>query len=77
MKMRNEQMYHLRQSAVLTIEDQDLYFENVVTKLFDQIKPDQILLELFTISAYLTFIFLMFCATSPIGILLIFSKIFK
>jgi len=43
MKWRNEQMYHLRQSKILTIEDQDLYFENVILKLFEQIKPDQIL----------------------------------
>lgn len=43
MKWRNEQLYHLRQSQPLTKEDQDLYFENVVFKLFDQEKPDQIL----------------------------------
>ncbi len=43
MKWRNEQMYHLRQSKILTIEDQDLYFENVVSKLFEKEKPDQIL----------------------------------
>jgi RimJ/RimL family protein N-acetyltransferase len=43
MKWRNEQMYHLRQSKILTIEDQDFYFENVVSKLFDQENPKQIL----------------------------------
>jgi hypothetical protein len=43
MKWRNEQMYHLRQSKILTIEDQDFYFENVVKKLFEQEKPNQIL----------------------------------
>ena len=43
MKWRNEQMYHLRQSKALTIEDQDYYFENVVSKLFEQENPNQIL----------------------------------
>ena len=43
MKWRNEQIYHLRQAQPLTKEDQQLYFDNVVAKLFDQQKPDQIL----------------------------------
>ena len=43
MKWRNEQMYHLRQSSILTFKDQDLYFQNVVSKLFEKAKPDQIL----------------------------------
>lgn len=43
MKWRNEQIYHLRQAKPLTQEDQDAYFENVVAKLFDQDKPNQIL----------------------------------
>jgi len=43
MKWRNEQIYHLRQAKPLTQEDQDTYFENVVAKLFDQEKPNQIL----------------------------------
>jgi len=43
MQWRNEQIYHLRQNKPLTKEDQDNYFENVVSKLFDQDKPDQIL----------------------------------
>lgn len=43
MKWRNEQLYHLRQQKPLTIEDQDAYFANVVLKLFDQEKPNQIL----------------------------------
>jgi RimJ/RimL family protein N-acetyltransferase len=43
MKWRNEQIYHLRQQKPLTIEDQDFYFNNVVTKLFDQEQPNQIL----------------------------------
>src|SRR5690554_4318645 len=40
---RNEQMYHLRQNSLLTIESQENYFQNVVAKLFDQEKPSQIL----------------------------------
>ena len=43
MKWRNEQIYHLRQARPLTEEDQQRYFDNVVAKLFDQPKPDQIL----------------------------------
>jgi RimJ/RimL family protein N-acetyltransferase len=43
MKWRNEQMYHLRQSAPLTVDDQNYYFDNVVSALFDQEKPDQLL----------------------------------
>jgi RimJ/RimL family protein N-acetyltransferase len=43
MQMRNEQMYHLRQSALLTEEAQDQYFENVVSGLFAQENPDQLL----------------------------------
>ncbi|MFN3554339.1 MAG: GNAT family N-acetyltransferase [Bacteroidales bacterium] len=43
MQWRNEQMYHLRQSQPLTKETQDEYFQNVIAKLFDQDKPQQIL----------------------------------
>jgi RimJ/RimL family protein N-acetyltransferase len=43
MKWRNEQIYHLRQNTPLTKENQDIYFENVVIKLFEQEKPNQIL----------------------------------
>jgi RimJ/RimL family protein N-acetyltransferase len=43
MHWRNEQIYHLRQSKSLTKEDQDTYFEHVVSKLFDQEQPNQIL----------------------------------
>ena len=43
MKWRNEQIYHLRQSRLLNIEDQDAYFSNVVSKLFEQKEPNQIL----------------------------------
>lgn len=43
MKWRNEQIYHLRQTYPLTEEDQQRYFDNVVAKLYDNPKPDQIL----------------------------------
>ena len=43
MKWRNEQLYHLRQTELLTEAMQDAYFENIVAKLFDQEQPDQIL----------------------------------
>ena len=43
MKWRNEQMYHLRQNRLLTFEDQNNYFLNIVGKEFDQDAPKQIL----------------------------------
>ncbi len=43
MQWRNEQIYHLRQCKPLTKEDQDNYFKYVVSKLFDQDKPEQML----------------------------------
>ncbi len=43
MKWRNEQIYHLRQSKPLTHEDQENYFQNIISKLFDEKKPNQIL----------------------------------
>lgn len=43
MQWRNEQIYHLRQTKPLTIQDQDNYFNNVVNKLFDAENPNQIL----------------------------------
>jgi RimJ/RimL family protein N-acetyltransferase len=43
MKWRNEQIYHPRQARPLTEEDQQWYFDNVVAKLYDNPKPDQIL----------------------------------
>jgi len=43
MKWRNEQIYHLRQNKPLTQEIQDAYFENVVSRIFDQEQPNQIL----------------------------------
>ena len=43
MKWRNEQIYPLRQTRPLTEDDQQRYFDNVVSKLYDNPKPDQIL----------------------------------
>ena len=43
MQWRNEQMYHLRQYSLLTREQQDQYFDTVISKLFDQKQPEQIL----------------------------------
>ena len=43
MQWRNEQMYHLRQAETLTKEKQEAYFENIVSKLFEQEQPGQIL----------------------------------
>jgi len=43
MKWRNEQIYHLRQKKILTKEEQGLYFNNVVSKLFNEDQPEQIL----------------------------------
>lgn len=42
-KWRNEQIFHLRQQKLLSAEEQDNYFENVVAKLFEKKNPDQIL----------------------------------
>lgn len=43
MQWRNEQIYHLRQAKPLTEVDQKNYFDNVVSKLFEQEKPNQLL----------------------------------
>jgi RimJ/RimL family protein N-acetyltransferase len=40
---RNQQLFHLRQEKPLTKTDQENYFSNVVSQLFDQIHPTQIL----------------------------------
>ncbi|QIH39489.1 GNAT family N-acetyltransferase [Flavobacterium sp. Sr18] len=47
MKWRNEQIYHLRQSKLLTLENQEHYFKNVVNSLFDKEQPAQILFSYF------------------------------
>ena len=36
MRWRNEQIYHLRQEKPLTPKNQDLYFQNTVSKLFEK-----------------------------------------
>lgn len=46
MQWRNEQIFHLRQKKELTIEDQDAYFENIISKIFDEEQPDQILFSI-------------------------------
>lgn len=46
MVWRNEQLYHLRQKYPLTVEDQNIYFSNVVSKIFDDDQPNQILFSL-------------------------------
>lgn len=40
---RNEQIYHLRQSNVLSEEEQENYFKNIVAPLFNTTNPKQIL----------------------------------
>jgi len=46
MNWRNEQMYHLRQNVKLTKENQENYFKKVVSELFEQEMPNQILFSL-------------------------------
>ena len=43
MKWRNEQIYHLRQVKHLTEKEQDIYFQTVVSNLFEDSFPLQIL----------------------------------
>ena len=43
MSWRNEQMFHLRQNTFLTKENQDKYFTEIISKLYDEINPNQIL----------------------------------
>lgn len=43
MNWRNEQMYHLRQEKILTENDQDAYFQNIILPSFNEEKPAQIL----------------------------------
>jgi RimJ/RimL family protein N-acetyltransferase len=43
MKWRNEQIYHLRQNKPLIEKEQDFYFDTIVSQLFNQEKPNQIL----------------------------------
>ena len=43
LKWRNEQLLHLRQDKPLTVIEQDNYFSNVISKLFETDQPNQIL----------------------------------
>ncbi len=43
LEIRNSQIEHLRQDKPLTKENQENYFANVVSKLFDEEKPTQLL----------------------------------
>ena len=43
MKWRNEQIYHLRQDKILTEEDQNKYFNEIISKLYNHEQPHQIL----------------------------------
>ena len=49
LKWRNEQIYHLRQTTELTEADQENYFSNVISKLFNKNQPDQILFSYYEI----------------------------
>ncbi len=46
MKWRNDQLYHLRQKHPLTKNQQDIYFKNIISKLFNQKEPSQLLFSL-------------------------------
>ena len=43
MKWRNEQVFHLRQKELLTRDQQEKYFSEVVSTLFTLPQPNQIL----------------------------------
>jgi RimJ/RimL family protein N-acetyltransferase len=43
MKWRNDQMHHLRQNEKLSIEEQDKYFSETISALFNEAEPRQIL----------------------------------
>ncbi len=43
MDWRNDQIDILRQKKLLTLADQENYFANVISKLFDEERPDQVL----------------------------------
>lgn len=47
MDIRNEQIYHLRQSEPLTKENQEKYFATIVDNLFELEKPNQLLFSFF------------------------------
>jgi hypothetical protein len=43
MQWRNEQIFHLRQNKPLTKNDQENYFSNTISKLFNENSPSQLL----------------------------------
>ena len=43
MKWRNEQLFHLRQKELLNLKTQNVYFKDVILKLFENKNPKQIL----------------------------------
>ena len=43
MKWRNEQLYHLRQERIITKKNQDYYFSEVISKIFEEENPNQLL----------------------------------
>ncbi|WP_169630231.1 GNAT family N-acetyltransferase [Flavobacterium humi] len=47
LEIRNEQLYHLRQSQPLTAAQQENYFATVVSGLFETEKPNQLLFSFF------------------------------
>lgn len=47
LKIRNEQIYHLRQAKPLTVETQENYFATVVSGLFEKENPNQLLFSFF------------------------------
>ncbi|WP_081694229.1 GNAT family N-acetyltransferase [Flavobacterium suncheonense] len=47
LNIRNEQLYHLRQSEPLTAEKQEQYFATVVSALFETERPGQLLFSFF------------------------------
>ena len=55
MQWRNKQKFHLHQDKELTVEDQDAYFENIISNLFDQDKPKQILISLLKDNRYIEY----------------------
>ena len=53
LKIRNDQIYHLRQTELLTKEKQEEYFKTVVDKLFEQEQPGQLLFSYLKVNEFL------------------------
>ena len=53
MKIRNQQIYHLRQNEPLTKEKQEHYFATTVASLFDLEKPNQLLFSFFENNSFI------------------------